>query len=72
VLYFPGWFTFQIVLRESAAGVNGNFEYRYTSGSSTGLGAGAATVWSYTITASVAYGAPGASNFVERVVNAKM
>jgi len=32
-------YTFQVVLRESAAGVNGNFEYRYTSGASTGTGA---------------------------------
>lgn len=32
-------YTFQVVLHESASGVNGNFEYRYTSGSSTGLGA---------------------------------
>lgn len=32
-------YTFQVVLRESASGVNGNFEYRYTSGSSTGTGA---------------------------------
>ena len=32
-------YTFQVVLHESAAGVNGNFEYRYTSGSSTGAGA---------------------------------
>ncbi|MFZ2161705.1 MAG: DUF6701 domain-containing protein [Sideroxyarcus sp.] len=32
-------YTFQAVLHESATGVNGNFEYRYTSGSSTGSGA---------------------------------
>jgi MSHA biogenesis protein MshP len=35
-------------------------------------GAAPATVWSYTITASAAYGSPGGSNYVERVVNAKM
>lgn len=32
-------YTFQVVLRESASGVNGNFEYRYTGGASTGTGA---------------------------------
>jgi MSHA biogenesis protein MshP len=35
-------------------------------------GAGVVTVWSYTIAASAAYSTPGASNYVERVVNAKM
>ena len=29
-------YTFQVVLRESASGINGNFEYRYTTGASTG------------------------------------
>ncbi len=32
-------YTFQIALFESASGVNGPFEYRYTSGASTGTGA---------------------------------
>jgi len=32
-------YNFQVVLYESAAGVNGNFEYRYTSGSSNGANA---------------------------------
>lgn len=32
-------YNFQVVLRESASGVNGNFEYRYTTGSSTGANA---------------------------------
>lgn len=32
-------YNFQVVLRESASGVNGNFEYRYTTGSSNGSNA---------------------------------
>ena len=32
-------YSFQIVLYESAAGVNGNFKYQYTTGSTTGTGA---------------------------------
>lgn len=32
-------YNFQVVLYESAAGVNGNFKYQYTTGSSTGSGA---------------------------------
>lgn len=32
-------YNFQVVLRESASGVNGIFEYRYTNGSSDGSGA---------------------------------
>ncbi len=32
-------YNFQVVLYENTAGVNGNFEYRYTSGSSTGVNA---------------------------------
>jgi MSHA biogenesis protein MshQ len=32
-------YNFQVVLQESAAGVNGNFKYQYTTGSSTGTGA---------------------------------
>jgi MSHA biogenesis protein MshQ len=32
-------YNFQVVLQESAVGVNGNFKYQYTNGSSTGAGA---------------------------------
>lgn len=32
-------YSFQIVLYESSAGVNGNFKYQYTTGSTTGTGA---------------------------------
>jgi MSHA biogenesis protein MshQ len=32
-------YNFQVVLQESLAGVNGNFKYQYTTGSSTGTGA---------------------------------
>lgn len=35
-------------------------------------GSGVENVWSYTITASAAYGTSGAPDYVERVVNAKM
>jgi MSHA biogenesis protein MshP len=35
-------------------------------------GSGVVSVWSYAIAASAAYGSPGAPNYVERVINAKM
>lgn len=35
-------------------------------------GAGVQTIWTYDITASAVYGAPGTANYVERVVGAKM
>ncbi len=35
-------------------------------------GAGVQTIWSYNITASAVYGAPGTANYVERAISAKM
>lgn len=57
-------YSFQIVLYESAAGVNGNFKFQYTTGSTTGTGATVGVQLSTTDYTQYAYN----QNFIDTVV----
>ena len=57
-------YSFQIVLYESAAGVNGNFKFQYTTGSTTGTGATVGVQLSTTDYTQYAYN----QNFIDTAV----